>query len=90
MTSVRPPDPIQQPESAEPPADANAGFTLVPRSGSLFVVRWVRNDGKVVKHRYYRRRADAEAFALRLSQGGWYVEMFRADTTWTGVDWWRR
>ena len=42
---------------------------LPPRSGALFVVRWLRTTGDTT-HRYYRRRCDALAFAERLAGYG--------------------
>ena len=56
---------------------------LLPRAERLYVVRWVRRDGRCVKHRTYTRRYDAERFYRRLRDGGWAVEMFSTPTEWS-------
>ena len=55
---------------------------LTPSRGSLYVVRWIRADGRNAKHRYFRRRHDAHAFLTRLRDGGWTAELYRTNTEW--------
>ena len=63
----------------------NDSPSLTPRNGRLYVVRWLRTDGSCVKHRYFRRRADALAFLERLRSGGWSTALFVAHTSWRDV-----
>lgn len=48
----------------------------------LYVVRWVRADGRDVQHRYYRRRADANRFLLALLRVERHAALYVSDTTW--------
>ncbi len=43
---------------------------LTPSNGPLHVVRWIRDDGRDVKHRYFRRDTDASAFVRKLIANG--------------------
>lgn len=58
---------------------------MAPRDGDLYVVRWVRQDGKAVKHRYYRRFSQAAAFWAKLDQGGWQAAVYVSRTSWIDV-----
>lgn len=58
---------------------------LVPRDGPLYVVRWIRKDGRDVRHRYYRRYAQAAAFALTLRSRGRQCRLFETETNWQDV-----
>ena len=62
-----------------PPEQAAA---LRPRNGGLWVVRWIRTDGRNAKHRYFRRRADARVFAARLRSLGKPVRVYLTETKW--------
>jgi hypothetical protein len=55
---------------------------LLPRGGNLFVVRWIRDDGHEVLHRYFRRRVDAERCAARLADRGKATALFETATEW--------
>ncbi len=55
---------------------------IAPTPGPLFVVRWIRLDGRDARHRYYRRRHDAEAFATKLSTAGRDARLYRTTTAW--------
>lgn len=59
--------------------------TLKPRSGPLYVVRWIRLDGRNAKHRYFRRRTDAARFLKRLQDGGWDAAMFHTVAGWREI-----
>lgn len=61
------------------------GPTLAPADGELYVVRWVRQDGSCVKHRYFRRDIDARRFLRKLRAGGWSAAMFSAAVNWSEV-----
>lgn len=56
----------------------------IPPSKKLHVVRWVRADGRDVKHRYFTREYDAVMFANRLRKVGKDPLTLR-----TNVDWQR-
>lgn len=62
--------------------------TLLPRNGRLHVVRWVRADGRDVRHRYYRRVVDARNFLDRLRASGREAAMFSTSVTWERSDRW--
>lgn len=53
-----------------------------PTDGPLYAVRWLREDGRDIKHRYYRRRTDADAFLTKLRAAGRHAELYRTDTIW--------
>ncbi len=55
---------------------------LTPSAGALYVVRWVRLDGRDVRHRYYRRHRDAHAFAAKLASVGREARIYRTNVTW--------
>lgn len=55
---------------------------LRPTTRSVFVVRWIRTDGRDVKHRYFSRRHDAETYAAKLRSYGKDPAVFRAATEW--------
>jgi hypothetical protein len=57
---------------------------LTPTSSTLWVVRWVRADGRDVKHRYFRRQSDAETFHAKLE--GREAALFSTPTAWTRRD----
>lgn len=61
---------------------------LEPRRGHLHVVRWVRADGRDVRHRYYRRPADARRFLAKLHASGHEAAMFSSPVTWQRTDPW--
>lgn len=66
---------------------------LKPHDGNLWVVRWVRADGRTIKHRYYRREHDARAFYFKLLEVGRDVAVFRSATGWVHEPeqpWWGR
>lgn len=61
---------------------------LTPRNGTLYIVRWIRDDGRDVKHKYFTRRHDAEQFANKLVDHGKDtddVAIFTTTTTWEEV-----
>jgi hypothetical protein len=53
---------------------------IAPISGPLFVVRWIRLDGRDVRHRYYRRLHDAKTFATKLRDAGREARIYRTTT----------
>jgi len=55
---------------------------LRPPDGRVFVVRWVRNDGRDVVHRFYLRRHAAVARAERLRRWGKDVAVFESPAAW--------
>jgi len=55
---------------------------LHPRDGRVYVVRWVRTDGRDVKHRFYLRRHDALARAERLRRWGKDVAVYESPVAW--------
>ncbi len=55
---------------------------IAPVDGALYVVRWVRLDGRVVKHRYFRRRHDAKAFQLKLHKVSREARLYKTAATW--------
>lgn len=65
-----------------PPSDQQLVDQLRPRAGTLYVVRWIRLDGRNIKHKYFRRPADAHDFLNKLHQGGWTAELFVSSTAW--------
>ena len=59
---------------------------LTPTDGPLHVVRWVREDGRDIKHRYFRRTTDADTFATKLIANGKHpgdVATFTTTTAWS-------
>lgn len=56
---------------------------LTPPNGTIYVVRWIRADGRDTKHKYFRRSHDAQTFHDRLHAGGWTVATFTSDTKWS-------
>jgi len=52
----------------------------------LFVVRWVRTDGRDVKQKFYRRRHDADSFAARLASYGKPVTVYATAATRTETE----
>jgi hypothetical protein len=58
---------------------------LWPRARRLFAVRWISATGQLVRHRYFTRRRDAEAWAARLRGYGKDVQAFETTTRWTEV-----
>lgn len=55
---------------------------LTPRATELFVVRWIREDGRDVKHKHFTRSADAERFHDRLREAGKDVAIYSTATDW--------
>ncbi len=55
---------------------------IAPAPGPLYVVRWIRLDGRDVKHRYFRRRHDARAFQAKLRAAGRDARLYQTPTTW--------
>ena len=55
---------------------------LHPRDGRVYVVRWVRTDGRDVKHRFYLRRHDALARAERSPLVGQGRRRLRSPVAW--------
>ncbi len=55
---------------------------IAPTPGALYVVRWIRRDGRDACHRYYRRQHDAKAFATKLRDAGRESRIYRTPTTW--------
>lgn len=51
---------------------------LTPRATALYVVRWIRADGRDVKHRYFAREHDARGCASKLARHGRAPQIFRA------------
>lgn len=72
------------PTLTSPPQPCPAPRTA-PRNGELYAVRWVRTDGRDVKHRYFRRWTDALTFAQKLRSYGKRPRVYVTDTTWTEV-----
>jgi hypothetical protein len=58
---------------------------LRPRARQLFAVRWISANVQQVKHRYFVRRCDADAWADRLRAYGKDVQAFETTTRWTEV-----
>jgi uncharacterized membrane protein len=56
---------------------------LRPRDGELHVVRWIRSDGREVRHRYFRRRRDAERLCAWLEGLAMPCQIFSTTTRWT-------
>lgn len=61
------------------------GTRLVPVSGPIWVVRWVRLDGRDVRHRYFRRRGDAEALQRKFRAVGREARVYETTTKWREV-----
>ena len=55
---------------------------LTPNDGPLYVVRWIRDDGRDVKHRYFRRESDATRFLAKLRAVGKPSALYAAPATW--------
>lgn len=51
---------------------------LTPRTAELFAVRWIREDGRDVKHRLFTRHHNAVAYAKKIAGYGKAAEVFRA------------
>jgi hypothetical protein len=51
---------------------------LSPRATTLYAVRWVRRDGREIRHRYFTREADARAYESKLVRRGRPAQTFRA------------
>lgn len=56
--------------------------SIRPPDGWIYVVRWLRRDGLEVRHRYYRHRSHARAFADRLADYGIPSSTYRTEATW--------
>lgn len=56
-----------------------------PITDHLWIVRWVRLDGRDVKHRYYTRLQDAEAFACKLRGANRIARVYVTTTEWEQV-----
>lgn len=56
---------------------------LTPTSPHLYVVRWIRTDGRDVKHKHFTRETDARAFHTKLTGLGKTAAIFSTPTTWT-------
>lgn len=69
--------------SLEPDTDYIRRTRLIPQEGELFVVRWLRQDGRDVRHKYFRRRHDAQAFAARLDRFGKTYAIFSTWARWS-------
>ena len=68
-----------------PPQDPPRYVALVPMAGSIWSVRWLRPDRHEARHRYYRRRSDALAFAARMRARGRPVAVFVSAVDWEQV-----
>jgi hypothetical protein len=55
---------------------------LRPSADRVWIVRWVREDGRDTKHRMFLRRHPARTFCARLRANGKDVANFTSDTTW--------
>lgn len=55
---------------------------LTPTSPQLYVVRWLREDGRDVKHKHFTREHDARAFLHRLQAFGKEAALFTTRTDW--------
>jgi hypothetical protein len=51
---------------------------LAPRASAVYVVRFVRQDGRDVKHRYFARRHDAQVYADKITGYGKRPHIFTA------------
>lgn len=56
-----------------------------PKNGTLYVVRWVRLDGRVIKHRHFTRQHDAQQFLDKVRAAGRQAAMYRSRTDWEQV-----
>jgi hypothetical protein len=56
---------------------------LTPTANRLYVVRWIRADGRDIKHRYFAREIDARAFHAKLTGFGKTAAIFTTVTSWT-------
>jgi hypothetical protein len=63
----------------------NARDRLRPPDGDLFVVRWLRADGRDVRMKRYARRCDAERWAARLARHGIACGVYVTSTSWREV-----
>lgn len=55
---------------------------LTPTSRQLHVVRWIREDGRDVKHKHFTREQDARAYLARLQGFGKEAALFTTRTDW--------
>lgn len=58
---------------------------MTPVDGALYVVRWVRLDGRDVRHRYYRRLIDAKGFQAKLDGVERDARIYLTTTKWQKV-----
>ena len=56
---------------------------LTPTSRQLYIVRWIREDGRDVRHKHFTRENDARAFLARLQGYGKDAALFTTNTEWT-------
>lgn len=58
---------------------------LAPTSTQLYVVRWIRDDGRDVKHKHFTREHDARAFLDKLHGYGKEAALFATPAKWRAV-----
>lgn len=56
---------------------------LKPRGRRVWIVRWVRADGRETVHKIYMRRHPAERFCRRLKRSGREAEIFTSAVDWS-------
>ena len=59
---------------------------LTPTTTRLYVVRWIREDGRDVKHKHFTRESDAQNFHDRLTRFGKTAAIFTTQTSWKPTD----
>lgn len=58
---------------------------LTPTSPQLYIVRWIRDDGRDVKHKHFTREHDARAFLAKLHRFEKTAALFTTRTDWQPI-----
>ena len=64
------------------PQEHPVNARLTPTSRQLYIVRWIREDGRDVRHKHFTRETDARAFLARLQDYGKDAALFTTHTDW--------
>lgn len=59
---------------------------LQPQTTRLFVVRWIREDGRNAKHKHFSRAAQAADFHHKLTQAGKTAAIYTTPVQWQPYD----
>lgn len=59
---------------------------LEPSTARLYVVRWIREDGRNAKHKHFSRAADATDFHDKLTSLGKTAAIYTTPVQWQPYD----